>query len=217
MSSKFTDSVPVDNSTFPESNLSSSFTDVPPTDNFETNPDHVEDKELEEIKEKMKQMEEEALQLKEMQSEVEKQMEIATKSTTNPSFPTLEEKMEIDTRSVYVGNVDYSTTGEELGCHFQDCGLVVRVTINYDRHSGTPKGFAYIEFSDKNGATNALALDESLFKGRQLKVLSKRTNLPGISQTRTRGRRPRRGRAFPGFRGSRGRIRPKRSSWFSPY
>ena len=72
MSSKFTDSVPVDNSTFPESSLSSSFTDIPPTDNFETNPDHVEDKELEEIREKMKQMEEEALQWKEMQSEVEK-------------------------------------------------------------------------------------------------------------------------------------------------
>ena len=188
---------------------------LPPSDQFEISLEQVEDKELEEIKEKMKQMEEEALQLKEMQNEVEKQMEIATKSSIQ-SFPTLEEKMEIDTRSVYIGNVDYSTTGEELGSHFQDCGAVVRVTINYDKHSGAPKGYAYIEFAERDGAVNALALDESLFKGRQLKVVSKRTNLPGISQARGRSRRPRRSRGFFGYRGSRVRGRSKRP-WYSPY
>ncbi|KAI6651401.1 hypothetical protein LOD99_5208 [Oopsacas minuta] len=193
-----------------------SFTDIgSANDQFEIVLDQVEDKELEEIKEKMKQMEEEALQLKEMQNEVEKQMEIATKSSLQ-SYPTLEEKMEIDTRSVYIGNVDYSTTGEELGSHFQDCGAVVRVTINYDKHSGAPKGYAYIEFAEKIGAINAVALDESLFKGRQLKVLSKRTNLPGISQTRSRSRRPRRGRGFFAYRGIRTRGRSKRP-WYSPY
>ena len=193
-----------------------SFHEINPSkDQFDIVLDQPEDKELEEIKEKMKQMEEEALQLKEMQNEVEKQMEIATKSSIQ-SFPTLEEKMEIDTRSVYIGNVDYSTTGEELGSHFQDCGAVVRVTINYDKHSGAPKGYAYIEFAEKTGAINAVALDESLFKGRQLKVLSKRTNLPGISHTRGRSRRPRRSRGFFGYRSTRSRGRSKRS-WYSPY
>ena len=47
---------------------------IPSNDHFDIILDQPEDKELEEIKEKMKQMEEEALQLKEMQNEVEKQM-----------------------------------------------------------------------------------------------------------------------------------------------
>ena len=206
----------IDDSSTIEIQKQFSFSDIlNPNEQFEINLDQVEDKELEEIKEKMKQMEEEALQLKEMQNEVEKQMEIATKSSIQ-SFPTLEEKMEIDTRSVYIGNVDYSTTGEELGSHFQDCGAVVRVTINYDKHSGAPKGYAYIEFAERIGAVNALALDESLFKGRQLKVLSKRTNLPGISQARGRSRRPRRSRGYFGYRGTRTRGRSKRP-WYSPY
>jgi len=47
-------------------------------------------------------MEEEAEKLKQMQDEVEKQ--ISTNSTGGPSL-SLEEKMEVDARSVYVGNV----------------------------------------------------------------------------------------------------------------
>ncbi|ERE89378.1 polyadenylate-binding protein 2 [Cricetulus griseus] len=43
--------------------------------------------------------------------------------------------------------------------------------------------FAYIEFSDKESVRTSLALDESLFRGRQIKVIPKRTNRPGISTT----------------------------------
>jgi polyadenylate-binding protein 2 len=103
-------------------------------------------------------MEEEAERLREMQSKVEKQMNLAG-SPTSPTpagaaaagamgFPTLEEKMETDNRSVYVGNVDYSSTAEELEAHFQGCGSVERVTILCDKFTGHPKGFAYVEFAD---------------------------------------------------------------------
>jgi len=61
-------------------------------------------------------------------------------STTAAAFPTLEEKQEMDARSVHVGNVDYSSTAKELGQHFQGCGAVVRVTIMCDKFSGNPKG-----------------------------------------------------------------------------
>lgn len=44
-----------------------------------------------------------------------------------------------DERSIYVGNVDYSTTNEELQAFFASCGPVVRVTILNDKWSG-PKG-----------------------------------------------------------------------------
>lgn len=48
--------------------------------------------------------------------------------------------------SIYVGQVDYSTTPEELLAHFESCGTVERVTIVCDKFTGRPKGFAYLEF-----------------------------------------------------------------------
>ena len=72
----------------------------------------------------------------------------------------------------YVGQVDYDATPDELQSHFEACGTINRVTILCDKFSGRPKGYAYIEFADKDGAENALALDSSPFKGRNLKVRS---------------------------------------------
>uniref|UniRef100_K7FZ34 Poly(A) binding protein nuclear 1 n=1 Tax=Pelodiscus sinensis TaxID=13735 RepID=K7FZ34_PELSI len=92
-----------------------------------------------------------------------------------PVIMSLEEKMEADARSIYVGNVDYGATAEELEAHFHG--------ILCDKYSGHPKGFAYIEFSDKESVRTSMALDESLFRGRQIKVIPKRTNRPGISTT----------------------------------
>lgn len=94
-----------------------------------------------------------------------------------------EEKMEADLRSIYVGNVDYSATAQELEAHFHGCGSINRVTILCDKFSGHPKGFAYVEFGDKDSVQTAQALDDSLFKGRQIKVNAKRSNRPGISTT----------------------------------
>ena len=48
------------------------------------------------------------------------------------------ERQEADGRSVYVGNVDYAATPEELQLHFQGCGTVNRVTIPTDA-GGNPK------------------------------------------------------------------------------
>ena len=48
------------------------------------------------------------------------------------------DREEIDLRSVYVGNVDYLCTPEELQQHFQQCGTVNRVTILSDK-GGNPK------------------------------------------------------------------------------
>ncbi|CAN0469343.1 unnamed protein product, partial [Hapterophycus canaliculatus] len=70
----------------------------------------------------------------------------------------------------YVGQVDYDATPDELQSHFEACGTINRVTILCDKFSGRPKGYAYIEFADKDGSENALALDNSPFKGRNLKV-----------------------------------------------
>ena len=138
-------------------------------------------------------MEEEAERFKQMQSQEDK----------DHSTGSIENKEEIDTRSVFVGNVDYSTTPEELQKHFQSCGIINRITIPCDKVTGHPKAFAYVEFADAEHVNNALALNESVFKGRPLKVTTKRTNVPAFQRGRGRGRG--RGVYRGGYRG-RGRA-----------
>lgn len=170
----------------------------------------TDDNDLFELKQRVKGMDEEAARLIQLQSEMEQQM----KSTQSPnanfgsSFSaapmSAEEKMEADLRSIYVGNVDYSATAQELEAHFHGCGSINRVTILCDKFSGHPKGFAYVEFGDKDSVQTAQALDDSLFKGRQIKVVSKRTNRPGISTTDRvpRGGMRGGGAAYAGFMGA---------------
>ncbi|CAF1532600.1 unnamed protein product, partial [Rotaria sordida] len=94
---------------------------------------------IETMRQRIHEMEEEAEKLKQMQFEVEKQMQIPGTTGTS-QFPTIEEKMEADQKSVYVGNVDYSATAQELENHFHGCGSIHRVTILCDKFTGQPKG-----------------------------------------------------------------------------
>jgi len=187
------------------------------------------DPELEAIKARVKEMEEEAEKLKQMQSEVNKQMTLGSPTGITTIPLSLEEKKEIDDRSIYVGNVDYGATAEELEAHFHGCGSMNRVTILCNKSDGHPKGFAYIEFGSKDFVETALAMNETLFRGRQIKVMSKRTNRPGISTTnrfprgfRGRGRGARGGGGTPcchTFRGTRRPIRGYRgrANYYAPY
>ncbi|XP_043937499.1 embryonic polyadenylate-binding protein 2 [Protopterus annectens] len=140
------------------------------------------DPELEAIKARIREMEDEEEKLKELQHREERCLIMSTK-IGNPVPMTAEERIEADNRSVYVGNVDYGAAAEELESHFNSCGMINRVTILCDKFSGHPKGYAYIEFVEKDSVRTAITLDESLFRGRIIKVLPKRTNMPGISST----------------------------------
>ncbi|XP_055641593.1 polyadenylate-binding protein 2-like [Toxorhynchites rutilus septentrionalis] len=140
-----------------------------------------------------KEIAEELEKLKQLQDEIALQMMLPVSKSTSPIL-TPEEKAEVDARSIYVGNVDYGATAEELETHFYGCGVIYRVNIMCNKANGQPKGFAYIEFGSKEFVETALVLNETLFRGRPIKVCPKRTNLPGMCATN---------RLFP--RGSRGR------------
>lgn len=101
--------------------------------------------------------------------------------------------------------VDYGATPEEIQQHFQSCGTINRVTILCDKFTGHPKGYAYVEFADPSAVENSSVLNESLFRGRLLKVTPKRTNVPGM------GARGFRGRGYRGYRGFRGSFRGRGS------
>ena len=73
--------------------------------------------------------------------------------------------------NIYVGNLSYQTTEDELRTSFSDHGEVSSVAIITDKYSGQSKGFGFVEMSDAEGAKAAIAaLDGSDFGGRQLKV-----------------------------------------------
>merc|ERR1719188_1835281 len=124
-------------------------------------------------------MEEEAEKLKQLTDGVDGGT--GAESSSNPCE-------EIDKRSVYVGSVDYGSTPEELQEHFKSCGQINRITILVDKYTGSPKGFAYIEFADEQSVQNSLLLNGSLFRGRQLKVVQKRTNIPGFMKGKGKGK-----------------------------
>jgi RNA recognition motif-containing protein len=73
-------------------------------------------------------------------------------------------------KKLYVGNLPFSATEEELRELFARHGTVERVSVITDRETGRPRGFAFIEM-DPKGADDAMrALDGSQLGGRALRV-----------------------------------------------
>ncbi|KAJ1757946.1 hypothetical protein LPJ77_006477 [Coemansia sp. RSA 2523] len=166
--------------------------------------DETIDPELEELKNRMLEMEKEAQRLRELEENL-------TKEPNEDGQGGEGDSDDADARSIYVGNVDYVTTPEELQEHFKGSGAINRVTILCNKFTGHPKGFAYVEFGTTDAVTKAQLLDGSMLHGRPLKVNPKRTNVPGVNRGRGRGR----GYGFaPRGRGFRGRGR---GAYYSPY
>lgn len=57
---------------------------------------------------------------------------------------------------LYVGNLSYATTEDELRALFAQAGTVASVTVIKDRDTGRSKGFAFIEMSTQAEAQNAI-------------------------------------------------------------
>ncbi|XVE49527.1 hypothetical protein DITRI_Ditri01bG0089700 [Diplodiscus trichospermus] len=142
---------------------------------------------FDEMRRRLSEMDEEAAAVRDMQAKIEKEMDSAQDPAAAATSQANRE--EVDSRSVFVGNVDYSCTPEEVKQHFQSCGTVNRITIRTDKY-GQPKGYAYVEFLEPEAVQEALLLNESELHGRQLKVTAKRTNIPGMKQYRPRRSNP---------------------------
>ena len=74
-------------------------------------------------------------------------------------------------KKVYVGNMNYATTGEQLQGLFAQYGTVMSVNVITDRETNRPKGFAFVEMEDDSAADAAIsALNNSEVDGRNLRV-----------------------------------------------
>ena len=71
-------------------------------------------------------------------------------------------------KRIYVGNMSFQTTEDELRALFSEFGEVASVNIITDRETGRPRGFGFVEME---GADEAIAaLDQKEFAGRRLTV-----------------------------------------------
>jgi RNA recognition motif-containing protein len=73
--------------------------------------------------------------------------------------------------SIFVGNLSYDVTQDDLERVFAEYGTVRRVSLPTDRETGRPRGFAFVEMHDENHETTAIEeLDGAEWMGRQMRV-----------------------------------------------
>lgn len=72
---------------------------------------------------------------------------------------------------IFVGNLAFATTEEQLHTIFSEIGRVVRVRMVCDIETGKPRGFAFVEFEDPQAALSAIRnMNEYEINGRKLRV-----------------------------------------------
>ena len=73
--------------------------------------------------------------------------------------------------TIYIGNLSYRATEDDLKEVFAEYGSVKRVALPMDRETGRMRGFAFVELTEDEQEDHAIAeLDGAEWMGRQLKV-----------------------------------------------
>lgn len=73
--------------------------------------------------------------------------------------------------SIYIGNLSYEATDEDVNAIFAEYGTVKRVQLPVDRESGRKRGFGFVEMETEEEEAAAIeALDGAEWMGREIKV-----------------------------------------------
>jgi len=73
--------------------------------------------------------------------------------------------------TIYVGNLSYEVTQEDLKQVFADYGTVKRINIPLDRETGNVRGFAFVDLAEESDEDKAIAdLDGAEWMGRDMRV-----------------------------------------------
>jgi RNA recognition motif-containing protein len=87
------------------------------------------------------------------------------------ALDTIFEWGEHQSMSIYVGNLDYSVTSEDLSEVFAEYGTVKRVHLPTDRETGRLRGFGFVEMGTEDEEASAISeLNGAEWMGRELKV-----------------------------------------------
>ncbi|HVN89658.1 MAG TPA: RNA-binding protein [Candidatus Binataceae bacterium] len=104
---------------------------------------------------------------------------------------------------LYVGNLAYSVTNEDLEALFSQAGKVDSASVVTDKFSGQSRGFGFVEMADSNEAAKAIEeFNETELKGRAIRVNEARPREGGGGFGGGRG--PGGGGRGPGGGGGRG-------------
>jgi RNA recognition motif-containing protein len=72
---------------------------------------------------------------------------------------------------LYIGNLPFSATQEDLLNLFSACGTVEDIKLPTNRETGNPRGFGFVEMETKEGMKNAIdTLNDASIGGRNIKV-----------------------------------------------
>jgi RNA recognition motif-containing protein len=83
-------------------------------------------------------------------------------------------------KRLYVGNLAYTVTSDELQQTFEEFGRVTSAEVLSDRETGRSRGFGFVEMANDDEADAAVeALDGNDFQGRRLTVNEARPRTPG--------------------------------------
>jgi len=107
-------------------------------------------------------------------------------------------------KKLYVGNLSYTTTEDELRSLFAQAGEVTSVALIKDRDTGSSKGFAFVEMGNQSEAEKAI----SMFNGYQMSGRALKVNLARPREERG-GFGDRRGGYGGGFGRNRGDRRDR--------
>ena len=86
---------------------------------------------------------------------------------------------------LYVGNLPYAATEDDLKAHFSQAGTVTSVALITDRATGRAKGFGFVEMATAEEAQKAI----SMFNGQEFKGRAMTVNVARPREERPRGRR----------------------------
>ena len=73
-------------------------------------------------------------------------------------------------QKLFVGNLPFSATEQEIREHFEQFGTVHKVDLVSDRHTGQPRGFGFVEMDDEPAQEAINRLNNTDFGGRTLRV-----------------------------------------------
>lgn len=81
-------------------------------------------------------------------------------------------------KSIYVGNLPWSATEDDVRELFAPHGNVLSVKLVTDRETGRARGFGFVEMDDEGVSAAVEALDNSSYGGRTLRVNEARPRAP---------------------------------------
>lgn len=81
-------------------------------------------------------------------------------------------------KSIYVGNLPWSATEDEVQALFAEYGKVLSVKLVSDRETGRARGFGFVEMDDAEAQAAIEALDNHNFGGRALRVNEAKPRAP---------------------------------------